>query len=226
MTDESINMRPIGHIESPLQDKFLIPRQPGLAPAVHCRLRLLPEFAREEAWRGIGGFSHLWLLWNTHETTGWSPTVRPPRLGGNQRVGVFASRSTHRPNPLALSVVKLLAVEGDSLLLQGADLLDGTPVFDVKPYLPYADALVDAECGFAPDEPELLAVRFSAEADRWLASEPAEKRQQVIELLQQDPRPGYRRGEAQPDKVYGAQFSGVDLQWRVDEQGVEVLPPQ
>ncbi len=203
-----------------------MPRQPGLAPSLHCRLRLLPEFAREEAWRGIEGFSHLWLLWNSHKTEGWSPTVRPPRLGGNKRVGVFASRSTHRPNPLALSVVKLLAVETDSLLLQGADLLDGTPVFDVKPYLPYSDAVAESVGGYAPEQPELLAVRFDDGAEAWLTTQPVGRRQQIIELLQQDPRPGYRRGAAQPEKTYAAKFAGLDLCWRVDEQGVEVLPPR
>jgi len=225
---DDLKLRPIGWIESPLQDKLLIPRQPGLAPSVHCRLRLVSDYAREEAWRGIEGFSYLWLLWHCHKTTGWSPTVRPPRLGGNERVGVFASRSTHRPNPLGLSAVKLLEVEQQhdiSLVLQGADLLDGTPIFDVKPYLPYSDAL-PASGGFAPEQPEWLPVSFDDGAELWLAGEPAERRQQLIELLRQDPRPGYRRGKPQPEKTYGARFAGVDIRWRVTASGVKINKPQ
>ena len=223
-------MQPVGFIESPFQEKLLIPRQPGLAPAVESCLRFESDYAMPVAARGLEEYSHVWLLWLSHATAerGWSPTVRPPRLGGNQRVGVFASRSTHRPNPVALSVVELIAVEPGMLRLRGADLLDGTPVIDVKPYLPYADAIPNAKGGYAPEAPETLEVVFTEAAETWLEQRSNAEllRQQVTQLLQQDPRPGYRRNKPADDgRIYAARFSGVDLRWCVLNGVVQVLEP-
>ncbi len=153
-----MQIEPVGVIESCFKEKFGIPRQPGLVEAACASLRLLPPYDRAEAVRGLEGFSHVWLIFGFHATAaqGWRPTVRPPRLGGNARLGVFATRSTFRPNPLGLSVVRLLDIDtrrGVQLQLAGGDLLNGTPVYDIKPYLPYADALSEAVGGFAPDGP-------------------------------------------------------------------------
>lgn len=196
------SLRPIGHIRSPYTDKFGIPRQAGLVTAAEAHLELLPPFAREEAFDGLEGFSHLWLIFVFHAAIeeGWRPKVRPPRLGGRRKVGVFASRSPHRPNPIGLSAVEYLGMErsprGLCLRLGGVDLLDGTPVLDIKPYLPYADALPQARGGFAEARPECRwQVEFAVEAIEQVAQlDPTGSRRVyklIEEMLRQDPRPGY-----------------------------------
>lgn len=211
---------PIGLIRSPYREKFAIPRQPGLArlPAV---LELHPPFDRPEAVRGLDGFSHVWLIFVFHATAaqGWKPTVRPPRLGGNARLGVFATRSTFRPNPLGLSVVELAGVragaDGVFLDLLGADLLDGTPVLDVKPYLPYADAIPDARAGYAPGPPPVrLPVSFAPAAEQVLAAHPEPRlRDWLVEVLALDPRPAYRAGS---DGEFGVRLFEFDVRAGVE----------
>jgi tRNA-Thr(GGU) m(6)t(6)A37 methyltransferase TsaA len=218
----------IGHIESPYTDKFGIPRQPGLARSAEARLVLAPPFAREEAFKGIQGFSHVWLIFVFHDDcleTGWRPTVRPPRLGGRGRVGVFASRAPYRPNPLGISAVEHLGLERDAdrlcLRLRGADLLDGTPVLDVKPYVPYADAIADASGGFAVAPPaEAMEVSLSAEAERAVAAADPDGARQlrslIVEVISQDPRPGYM--DRYPDRDrFVLRLYDLDIQWRIVE---------
>jgi tRNA (adenine37-N6)-methyltransferase len=192
---------PIGRIRSPYTDKFGIPRQPGLVTAAEARLELRPEFAREEAFKALDGFSHVWILFVFHQDcleAGWNPTVRPPRLGGRESVGVFASRAPYRPNPIGLSAVEHLGLirdeRGLALRLRGVDMLDGTPVLDIKPYVPYADAIPEARGGFAvAPPPDPREVRFSPAADTDLedcdpdGARPAP----LVTQLEQDPRPGY-----------------------------------
>ena len=222
---------PIGIVHSPFRDRFGIPRQPGLVPGVPGTLELLPPFDRPEAVAGLEGYSHIWVQFVFHQALdgGWQPTVRPPRLGGNRKVGVFAIRSPFRPNPIGLSLLRLEEVEtggnGVRLHLSGIDLLDGTPVLDIKPYLPYVESVPDARGGYAPVAPAArLPVRFSPRATRQLGERPdAERVAQLIrELLALDPRPAYRRDE-EPDRVYGFRLYDFDLRWRVTRAGVEVL---
>ena len=226
----SLSLTPIGILRSPFREKFGIPRQPGLTRAVS-RLVLSPECGRPECLEGLEDFSHLWLIFGFHATAGqgWRPTVRPPRLGGNARLGVFATRSMFRPNPLGLSVVELVGrapgPQGIELLLRGADLLDGTPVYDIKPYLPYADCLPDARGGFAPEPPAALAVVWSAQAEqdaRALALSP-EMRALVGEVLAQDPRPAYAEQSHAPEREYGVWLGDCDVRFRVAGAAVEVL---
>ncbi len=218
----------IGHIRSPFREKFGIPRQPGLAPHALSRLVLAPAFARPECVAGLEEFSHLWLSFVFHGTAeqGWRPTVRPPRLGGNKRVGVFASRSTFRPNPLGLSLVELLAIEqgpgGTELLLRGADLMDGTPVLDIKPYLPYVEAPAQARGGFAPEAPKLLSVDWSAQAqaDTQALRLPPDLVALITEVLAQDPRPAYADD---PAREYGVWLDRVNVRFRIGPDTVTVL---
>ena len=227
---KGILIEPVAIIRSPFEEKFGIPRQPGLVPRAHGEVRLLEPYRDPLMLRGLEGFSHVWLTvrFDRCVTQGWRPTVRPPRLGGNAEVGVWASRSPFRPNFLGLSVVRLLeVVPGPDPLLHvaGIDLLDGTPVFDIKPYLPYADAVADPRAGFAPIAPAAtLSVVFSAMAERDLASleDPPGMRALVAELLALDPRPAYRRG-AEPGRVYGMRLAGRNVRWRVTGPEIEVL---
>ncbi|MCZ0753527.1 MULTISPECIES: tRNA (N6-threonylcarbamoyladenosine(37)-N6)-methyltransferase TrmO [Aeromonas] len=222
----------LGIIRSPYKEKFAIPRQPGLVKSARARLELLPPYDQPDVLRGIEQFSHLWLSFVFHQTMdqGWHPTVRPPRLGGNERVGVFATRSTFRPNPLGLSVVELHGVgrsRGKLWLELGAvDLLDGTPIVDIKPYIPYADSLPDARGGFAPDAPTPpLCVSFTPEAEQqlqpWLKAHP-ELRQLVSEVLAQDPRPAYKQGKPD-DKVYGVRLFDCNVRFSISEPVCQVL---
>ena len=198
----TLSFDPIGLVRSPYTDRFGIPRQSGLVTAGEARLEMLPAYAREEAFAGLDGFSHLWLIFVFHTCVGagWRPKVRPPRLGGQRRVGVFASRAPYRPNPIGLSAVEYLGLERDArglaLRLRGADLLDGTPVLDIKPYVPYADALPQAKGGFAHAAPGSgWTIVFTAEARAQIdALDPDGLRQVALlieQMLRQDPRPGY-----------------------------------
>ena len=211
---------PIAHIRTDFPTKFGIPRQAGIADTLQGEIVFKPEFRVEEALRGLDGFSHLWLIWGFSENEGkpWSPTVRPPRLGGNVRMGVFATRSPFRPNGLGLSCVRLLGIRkasetdsshGATLLVGGADLMDGTPIYDIKPYVPYADSVPDAAGGFAPDAGRLLEVDFPEEL---LQQIPEEKREGLLSVLAHDPRPRY---QDDPDRIYGMAFAGWDIRFRV-----------
>jgi tRNA-Thr(GGU) m(6)t(6)A37 methyltransferase TsaA len=221
---------PIGFIRSPYKEKFGIPRQPGLIAEAWGELVFTAPYNRPEAVMGLEGYSHIWLQFLFHQALReqWQPTVRPPRLGGNARVGVFASRSPFRPNPIGLSVVKLEGVRtsGEVVLeLSGIDLLDGTPVLDVKPYVQYVDSIPEASSGFAPDAPAVkFAVHFSDLAERQLLSRhaPQQLRNFITRLLEIDPRPAYA-GDSQPDRVYGIRLYDFDLRWRLSGQMIEVL---
>ena len=211
----------IARIRTELPEKFGVPRQSGLVPQLRGTIVFEPAYRNPDALRGLEGFSHLWLIFQFHQAVreGWSPTVRPPRLGGNTRMGVFATRSPFRPNPLGLSSVKLEGIEmrpevGPVLLVRGADLMDGTPIYDIKPYLPYADAHPEALGGFALQEKEgALRIVFP---EALLARVPEELRQGLCDVLRQDPRPGY---QDEPGRRYGMAFAGFDVRFTV-ENGV------
>ena len=210
-------MKPVARIRSDFPTKFGIPRQSGLVDSLTATVVFEPEYRDPEALRGIEGFSHLWLIWEFSEARrdSWSPTVRPPRLGGNTRMGVFATRSPFRPNPIGLSCVRLLGVEvthdaGTVLHVAGADLMDGTPIFDIKPYVPYADCHPDAAEGFtAPGQDYLLEVDIPAEL---LPLIPADRLDALKGVLAQDPRPSYQRD---PERVYGFGFAGMEIRFSV-----------
>lgn len=216
---ETSLIRPIARYEGELPEKFGLPRQAGVVPALEGRVVFEPAYRDPEALRGIEGFSHLWLIWqfseNLRQAGDWSPTVRPPRLGGNVRMGVFATRSPFRPNALGLSCVRLLGIEKDAerglvLRVGGADLMDGTPIFDVKPYVPYADARPEALSGFAPDAGETLDVFFLPGTEEKI---PAEKREALRGVLANDPRPRYQND---PARVYGLRFGEQNVKFTVD----------
>ena len=217
-----LTLRPIGHIHTEFPEKFGIPRQSGLVEGLRAVVELEPEFRVPEAFRGIEGFSHLWLLWQFTKSKGWSPTVRPPRLGGNQRMGVFATRSPFRPNPIGLSCVKLDRVDWDApdgpvLVVRGADLLDGTPLFDIKPYVPLADCRPEAVGGFSDlHREDRLTVDFP---ERLLAQVPKEKRAALLGVLSQDPRPSYQHD---PQRVYGMAFAGLEVKFTVAGETLQV----
>lgn len=210
-------MKIIARIENDFVSKFGIPRQSGLAPSVKSRVVFEPEFRSADALRGIEDFSHLWLIWEFSKAKkeAWSPTVRPPRLGGNQRMGVFATRSPFRPNPIGLSCVKLEKVlwqseNGPVLLVSGADLMNGTPIYDIKPYLPYADSHPEAAGGFAAEEWE-RKLRVSCPGEM-MALIPPEHRRAVMDILSLDPRPAYQQD---PERVYGMAYGGMDIRFSV-----------
>ena len=223
MQQETIQV--IARMKSDFPTKFGIPRQSGLVEELRSTIIFEPEFRNPDALRGIEGFSHLWLIWQFSEAvrTEWSPTVRPPRLGGNTRIGVFATRSPFRPNSLGLSSVKLLGVEhteeyGTVLHVGGADLMDGTPIFDIKPYIPYGDSHPDAIGGFTDTAGDfLLEVTFPPEL---LEKLPEDKRAAVIGVLSHDPRPSYQR---KPGRVYGISFAGVDIRFTVEDSNLTVI---
>ena len=214
---DNVNIQVIARMHSDFATKFGIPRQSGLVEELRSTIVFEPEFRNSDALRGIEDFSHLWIIWQFSEAVrqGWSPTVRPPRLGGNTRMGVFATRSPFRPNNLGLSSVKLLGVEhtaeyGTVLHVGGADLMDGTPIFDIKPYIPYGDCHPEATGGFTDTAGEfLLQVEFPAHL---LEKLPADKREAAIGVLSHDPRPSYQR---KPDRVYGLTFAGFDIRFKV-----------
>lgn len=213
-----ITLSPIGYLATPFRDRFGIPRQPRLAPHARGQLRLLRPYDREEAVRGLAAFSHVWLSVIFHHCRGdWHPTVRPPRLGGNQRVGVFASRSPFRPNPLGLSLVELLSIEtrsGVVLTFGGVDLLDGTPVLDIKPYLPFVESEPAARSGFVEGPPPQLAVDFSRQAAMQLCQHESrwpDLAALLCEVLAQDPRPAYA---SDPLRRYGLRLYDLEVKWR------------
>ncbi len=225
----SFTFEPIGFIRSPFKEKFGIPRQPGLVPEIRASLELVPPYNKPEAVAELEGYSHLWIQFVFHQILReqWRPKVRPPRLGGNQRVGVFASRSPFRPNPIGLSVVALeqIVVQGDRVILElsGVDLLDATPVLDIKPYVPYVDSIPDAASGFAPTAPTMpLGVEFSPQAQTQLQgrADGKELRVLITRLLELDPRPAYA---AEDGRVYGFRLYDFDLRWQVDRDQVLVL---
>ncbi|MCI5957677.1 MAG: tRNA (N6-threonylcarbamoyladenosine(37)-N6)-methyltransferase TrmO [Clostridiales bacterium] len=216
---ETCEMKIIARIQSDFGSKFGVPRQSGLVNSLTARVVFEPEYRCPEALRGLDGYSHLWLIWQFSECVRekWSPTVRPPRLGGNTRMGVFATRSPFRPNAIGLSSVILEKMETDPvlgpvLLVRGADLMDGTPILDIKPYLPYTDSHPEAMGGFAlgPREPG-LAVEIPSEL---MSRVPREKRQALTDVLTQDPRPGYQREDG---RMYGVSFAGLNVRFSVKD---------
>lgn len=216
MRDSEFTFAAIGVVHSPFKEKFGIPRQPGLAdvPAV---IELLPPYDLADAVQGLDGFSHLWIAFVFHAIArDWKPLVRPPRLGGNEKIGVFATRSTHRPNPIGLSVVALDRIEcndGVRLHIRGGDLLDGTPVLDIKPYVPYADAIADARAGFAAEPPPRLPVRWQPDALQRAEAISPQFRDTVAAVLAHDPRPAYQN---EPDRIYGVLIGAHNVRFRID----------
>lgn len=226
-----MNFTPIAYTSSPYKQKFAIPRQPNLVQEALGEIRFTREFSDANALRGLEQFTHLWLVWVFHETAGqgWNATVAPPRLGGTERVGVFATRSMYRPNPIGLSVVEFAGVEqrGSDLVLKvrGLDLLDGTPILDIKPYLPYADAVPDATGGFAAAAPQQqLEVHFSASAREQLAAlQPKypELAAFITSVLKQDPRPAQHKRK-ETGKVFAMLLHDLNVRWQMHEADCEV----
>ncbi len=222
---QDVTIQVIARMKSDFPTKFGIPRQSGLVSQLRSTIIFEPEFRNADALRGITEFSHLWLIWQFSEAvrSGWSPTVRPPRLGGNIRMGVFATRSPFRPNSLGLSSVRLLGLEetkeyGTVIHVAGADLMDGTPIFDIKPYIPYGDCHTDATGGFTDAAKDfLLHVDFPNEL---LAKLPQDKQDAAIGVLFHDPRPSYQKDS---DRVYGLTFAGFDIRFRVKDSLLTVL---
>lgn len=221
---QGYSVSPIGFMRSCFKEKFAIPRQPQLAPAARGVLELVAPFDQGDAVQGLEQVSHVWLLFLFHQALEDKPRlkVRPPRLGGNQSMGVFATRATHRPNGIGQSVVKLDRVEAGRLWLSGIDLLDGTPVLDVKPYVPYADVIADARNGMAAAAPELIPVQWGDAALAQAREHGVRLEEPLIELIEQclaqDPRPAYQTPT--PERRYGAQFWDLDVRWHYPQPGV------
>lgn len=217
---ETLLLKPVAHIENAYDEKFSIPRQPGLAKDILSKILFEKEYDKDGILKGMEGFSHLWLIWGF---TGfydqkWSPTIRPPRLGGNERIGVFASRSPHHPNPIGMSAVKIVSIEKNVITVSGADLLNGTPIYDIKPYVPYSDAITEAKEGFAkqPDLTKLDVIipkEIEEENDPFFLKE-------IREVLALDPRPAYQKD---PERIYGFRFSGYEVKFNVKERTLTVL---
>jgi len=223
MKDE-LTLRPVARIRSDFSSKFGIPRQSGIVESLSAEIVFEEEFRNPDMLRGLEGFSHLWLIWHfsANRSQDWSPTVRPPRLGGNVRMGVFATRSPFRPNPIGLSCVRLLEIvptagEGHILRIGGADLMDGTPILDIKPYVPYADAHPEALEGFTSVKSRHVEVSIPAAL---LEKFPAEKRDALLGILEQDPRPSY---QADPGRIYGFGFAGREIRFSVADGILTVL---
>ena len=217
-------IKPIAVMRSDFPTKFGIPRQSGLVESLRSTIVFEPEFRNPEALRGLEDFSHIWLIWQFSQAVRneWTPTVRPPRLGGNVRMGVFATRSPFRPNSLGLSCVKIIGIEqtaenGTVIHVAGADLMDGTPIFDIKPYIPYGDCHPEALGGFTTNAKDyLLQVDFPAEL---LEKLPKDKQEAVLELLSHDPRPSY---QGQSDRIYGLSFAGFDIRFSVEDNVLHI----
>jgi len=216
--EENIGLHVVARIKSDFTTKFGIPRQSGLVPEQRAYVIFEPEYRDENALRGLEGYSHIWLIWGFSQVhmKKWQPMVKPPRLGGNKRMGVFATRSPYRPNPIGLSSVRLLGMEkrygqGTVLIVSGADLMDGTPIYDIKPYLSFTDSHPEARNGFAEEKREYaLEVTFPRQ---WLEMIPQEKREPLIASLKQDPRPAY---QDDPQMPYGFEYAGFDVRFRVE----------
>lgn len=221
---QDVNIQVIARMHSDFPTKFGIPRQSGLVESLRSTIVFEPEFRNADALRGMEDFSHLWIIWQFSEAVrqDWSPTVRPPRLGGNTRMGVFATRSPFRPNNLGLSCVKILGLEqtkdqGTVIHVAGADLMDGTPIFDIKPYIPYSDSIPNALGGFTDTADDfILQVDFPANLLELL---PESKREAAVAVLSHDPRPSYQR---KPGRVYGLTFAGFDIRFTVEEKTLTV----
>lgn len=221
-------IRPIAYIKSDFTDKFGIPRQSGLVPELTARIVFEPEYRDPNALVGLEGYSHLWLIWQFSTVAAeyaagksWRPTVRPPRLGGNARRGVFATRSPYRPNALGLSCVELAGIENGDILVKGADLLDGTPIFDIKPYLPYVDAHPEARGGFT-EQTASYALKVNC-PQPLLDKLPKEKQAALLGVLKNDPRPAYQHD---PDRIYAMDFGGYRVQFWVSETSLTVIDIQ
>ena len=221
-------IRPIAYIKSDFTDKFGIPRQSGLVPELTARIVFEPEYRDPNALVGLDGYSNLWLIWQFSTVAAeyaagksWRPTVRPPRLGGNARRGVFATRSPYRPNALGLSCVELAGIENGDILVKGADLLDGTPIFDIKPYLPYVDAHPEARGGFT-EQTASYALKVNC-PQPLLDKLPKEKQAALLGVLKNDPRPAYQHD---PDRIYAMDFGGYRVQFRVSETSLTVIDIQ
>ena len=215
-----MEIKPVAYYKGPFGSKFGVPRQSSLAGSISGRIVFTPEFKVREALRGLEGFSHLWLIWgfsmNKPSKGEWQPTVRPPRLGGNTAMGVWATRSPFRPNPLGLSCVEFAGIDGMDILVKGADLADGTPIYDIKPYITYADSRPDARSGFAPDAP---SARLKVIIPDELGISP-ELAGELTEVLALDPRPAY---QDLPGKEYGMLFGGADVHFTVDGDVLRVI---
>lgn len=220
-----LQIKPIARIRCDFPEKFGIPRQSGLIDALKAEIVFEPEYRDPTALRGLEGYSHIWLIWEFTESVreGWSPTVKPPRLGGNRRMGVFATRSPFRPNPLGLSCVRLEGIalstpEGPVLKVAGADLMNGTPIYDIKPYLPHVDSHPEASAGFAGDVKDYaIEVDFPEPLLKLL---PEDRREAAAQVLSQDPRPGYRHGDG--ERRYGIAFAGYDIRFTVSDGVLKV----
>ncbi|MDF7825942.1 tRNA (N6-threonylcarbamoyladenosine(37)-N6)-methyltransferase TrmO [Pontiellaceae bacterium B12227] len=224
----NFEFKPIGMIRSCYTDKFGIPRQPGLVKSARATLELLPPFNQPEAFRGLAAFSHVWITFVFHATatSTWKATVRPPRLGGNERVGVFASRSNFRPNPIGLSVVELQEVNGTVLTLGGGDFLDGTPVLDIKPYIPYSDSLPEARGAFAAEPPRPgNSVEFTPDVEaKFQTLETAARpnlRQLISDMLAFNPRPAYQNND--PDRIFGTTVFDLEVKWKQAGHVVSII---
>lgn len=221
---QELTFKIIARIKSDFREKFGIPRQSGIVQNLRSTIRFEPEFRNADALRGLEGFSHLWIMWIFSENirSTWSPTVRPPRLGGNKRLGVFATRSSFRPNPIALSCVKIEQInlngaEGPEIIVSGADLMDGTPIVDIKPYLPYTDAHPEAMGGFADAVRQIKLHVKETDVFRKVSTD---KRSALIEVLEQDPRPAYQND---PERTYGFTFANYEIKFRVYDDELEVV---
>ena len=219
-----MNIEPIGIIHSCFKEKFGIPRQSGLIKSATATLELLPPYNVADALRGIEEFSHLWIVFAFHESVceKFQPTVRPPRLGGNVRVGVFATRSPCRPNPIGLSVVELKSVNGTTLKLAGGDFLDGTPVLDIKPYIPYADSIPAAHGAFANAAPDAInTVSFSDEAKKVFQGLEKHQQQLIKDMLSYNPRPAYQADD--PDRIFGTKVFDLDVKWKHSDNTATIV---
>ncbi|MBR6350009.1 MAG: tRNA (N6-threonylcarbamoyladenosine(37)-N6)-methyltransferase TrmO [Lachnospiraceae bacterium] len=227
---DTYEIRPVARIKTDFGEKFGIPRQSGLVPSLRGRIVFEPEFRNPDAVRELDGFSHIWLIFGFSEVRkntpagekDWMPMVKPPRLGGKRKVGVFASRSPYRPNSLGLSVVRLISVsideeEGPVLEVGGADLLDGTPIYDIKPYLPYGDSIADASSGYSVSKDKFVSVEIPDDIAQLI---PADKLETLKDVLALDPRGAY---EKQPDYVYGMNFAGFDIRFRIEDDTAKVF---
>ena len=216
--ENETTIKPIAYIRTDFDEKFGIPRQSGRVPSLFGKIVFLPQYRNPDALRGIEEFSHLWLIFDFSKShrSEWSPTVRPPRLGGNTKIGVFASRSPFRPNPIGLSSVKLERIEhdeqsGDVLIVSGADLLDNTPIYDIKPYIPYCDCHTDAKGSYAEEmNSHRLEVDFPP---KYLSMIPKDKQSAAAECLAEDPRPSY---QDDPNRIYNMKFAGFDIHFKVE----------